>query len=87
LEAMAAGSPVIATRTCGLPEIIIHGENGFLSEVGDVEDMARNARLILGSTHTLDRFKVNAKQHAAQFAIGNIVPAYEDLYKKILERN
>jgi len=87
LEAMAAGTPVIATRTGGLPEIILHGENGFLSEVGDVEDMARNARILLSSTHTLERFKENAREQAAKFAIGNIVPAYEALYKKILENN
>jgi glycosyltransferase involved in cell wall biosynthesis len=84
---MAAGTPVIATRTGGLPEIILHGENGFLSEVGDVEDMARNARIILTSTHTLERFKENAREQASKFAIGNIVPAYEKLYKTVLEKN
>ncbi len=84
LEAMAAGTPVIATRTGGLPEIIIDGENGFLSEVGDVEDMARNARLILGNKLTLEDFSKKAKDQASRFAIGNIVPAYEELYIDVL---
>jgi N-acetyl-alpha-D-glucosaminyl L-malate synthase BshA len=86
LEAMAAGTPVIATRTGGLPEIIIHGENGFLSEVGDVEDMARNARLILGNKLTLDDFSKKAKEQASRFAIGNIVPSYEELYIEVLRK-
>lgn len=86
LEAMAAGTPVIATRTGGLPEIIIDGENGFLSEVGDVEDMARNARLILGNKLTLEDFSKKAKDQAARFAIGNIVPSYEELYIDVLRK-
>jgi len=86
LEAMAAGTPVIATRTGGLPEIIIDGENGFLSEVGDVEDMARNARLILGNKLTLEDFSKKAKDQAERFAIGNIVPAYEELYIDVLRK-
>jgi hypothetical protein len=49
--------------------------------------MARNARMILSSTHTLERFKENAREQAAKFAIGNIVPAYEELYKTVLEKN
>jgi hypothetical protein len=52
-----------------------------------VEDMARNARIILSSTHTLERFKENAREQASKFAIGNIVPAYEELYKTVLEKN
>jgi N-acetyl-alpha-D-glucosaminyl L-malate synthase BshA len=84
LEAMAAGTPVIATRTGGLPEIITNGENGFLSEVGDVEDMSRNARKILINNGTLEKFRVKAKEQAARFAIGNIVPAYEELYIDVL---
>jgi glycosyltransferase involved in cell wall biosynthesis len=86
LEAMAAGTPVIATRSGGLPEIIQHGENGFMSEVGDVEDMARNARLILGNELTLEDFSKKAKDQASRFAIGNIVPAYEELYIDVLRK-
>ena len=47
LEAMAAKTPVISTNTGGLPEVNIHGETGFLSNLGDVKDMAMNAISIL----------------------------------------
>lgn len=86
LEAMAAGAPVIASRTGGLPEIIVDGENGYLSDVGDVESMSIHARMILANDQILAGFSSRARKHAAQFDINNIVPEYEDLYRKVLGR-
>ena len=47
LEAMALGVPVISSNTGGVPEVNIHGETGFLSDVGDIDDMAKNALHII----------------------------------------
>src|SRR6202000_1945041 len=63
LEAMAAGVPVISTKPGGLPEININGVTGFLSDVGDVESMSRNAITILENDQTLHKFKTNAAAH------------------------
>jgi N-acetyl-alpha-D-glucosaminyl L-malate synthase BshA len=84
LEAMAAGSPVIATQAGGLPEIVIQGENGYLSPVGDVDSMSKDAIKILSSESTLKKFKAAARKQAENFAITNIVPQYENLYLKVL---
>ncbi|MCH3882100.1 MULTISPECIES: N-acetyl-alpha-D-glucosaminyl L-malate synthase BshA [Tenacibaculum] len=81
LEAMAAGTAVISTDAGGLPEVNIHGETGFLSAVGDVEDMAKNTLTILQNEDTLAQFKINAKAHTKLFSLDNILPVYEDLYK------
>ena len=81
LEAMAASTPVISTNTGGLPEVNIHGKTGFLSNLGDVEDMAKNTLLILKEEATLLTFKQNAKEHTKQFALENILPVYEEIYK------
>jgi N-acetyl-alpha-D-glucosaminyl L-malate synthase BshA len=81
LEAMAANTPVISTNTGGLPEVNIHGETGFLSNLGDVNDMAKNTLSILKDDATLLQFKQNAKEHTKQFALENILPVYEDIYK------
>ncbi|MFT6698773.1 MAG: N-acetyl-alpha-D-glucosaminyl L-malate synthase BshA [Porticoccaceae bacterium] len=81
LEAMAAKTAIISTNTGGLPEVNIHGETGFLSDLGNVEDMAKNAISILKEDAILDQFKKNAKEHTKRFSLQNILPVYEDIYK------
>jgi N-acetyl-alpha-D-glucosaminyl L-malate synthase BshA len=81
LEAMAAKTAVISTNTGGLPEVNIHGETGFLSELGDVIDMAKNTISILKDDAILEQFKMNAKEHTKKFSLQNILPVYEDIYK------
>jgi glycosyltransferase involved in cell wall biosynthesis len=81
LEAMAAKTPVISTNTGGLPEVNIQGVTGFLSDLGDVSDMAKNAISILKDAETLTRFKENAKAHTKRFSLESILPVYEDIYK------
>jgi N-acetyl-alpha-D-glucosaminyl L-malate synthase BshA len=84
LEAMAAEVPVISTNAGGLPEININGFSGFMSDVGDVKDMSKNALHILEDEATLKKFKANALTQAKKFDIENIVPLYEALYKKFI---
>lgn len=81
LEAMAASSAVISTNTGGLPEVNIHGKTGYLSNLGDVNDMAKNAITILKDDAILEVFKANAKAHTKLFSLENILPVYEELYK------
>ena len=84
LEAMAASVPVISTNAGGLPEINIDGYCGYMSNVGDVEDMSQNALKILKDEQTLLQFKANALTQAKKFDIENIVPMYEALYKRVI---
>lgn len=84
LEAMAAEVPVISTNAGGLPEIIINGECGYMSDVGDVLSMSNNAILILQDKETHKRFKINALEQARKFDIENIVPQYEKLYQGLI---
>jgi L-malate glycosyltransferase len=84
LEAMACEVPVISSNTGGLPELNVQGVTGFLSNVGDVDDMVRNAIYIL-QDENLPTFKANALARAQEFDITNIVPMYERHYEKVLE--
>jgi N-acetyl-alpha-D-glucosaminyl L-malate synthase BshA len=84
LEAMACEVPVISTNTGGLPELNVQGVTGFLSNVGDIEDMVKNAFYIL-QDENLPTFKANALAHAQEFDISNIVPKYENYYERILK--
>jgi N-acetyl-alpha-D-glucosaminyl L-malate synthase BshA len=87
LEAMACEVPVISSNTGGLPELNINGKTGFLSNVGDIADMTKNALFILQSEENLKKFKEQALQRAQEFDIDIIVPQYENMYKKIMEAN
>ncbi|MBL0357384.1 MAG: N-acetyl-alpha-D-glucosaminyl L-malate synthase BshA [Chitinophagaceae bacterium] len=84
LEAMAAEVPVISTNAGGLPEINIDGVTGYMTNVGDVEDMCNKALEILKDKATHDIFKANALKQAKRFDIDNIVPQYEKLYERLL---
>ena len=85
LEAMACGVPVISTNTGGLPEVNRHGVTGMMSNVGDVEDMAKNTRYLLTDDVRLERFRVKARERALEFSIEKILPQYENLYNSVLK--
>lgn len=84
LEAMAAEVPVISTNAGGLPEINIDGYCGYMSDIGDVEGMSKNAITILKDEVTYQAFKANALEQAKKFDIKNIVPIYEELYSRLV---
>lgn len=87
LEAMAWSVPVISSNSGGLPEVNFDGVSGYLSNVGDIEDMASNALKILSDETTLAQFKRQALGVAQQFDIKNILPLYENLYQQAIDNS
>jgi L-malate glycosyltransferase len=85
LEAMACEVPVISSNAGGLPEVNIHGQTGYMSNVGDVEDMAANTLRILSDEEILQQFRANALEQAKRFDISEILPRYEAYYEEILK--
>ena len=85
LEAMACQVVPIATNVGGVPEVVEHGKNGFLADVGDVDRMARYAIEILDDEAKL-REMAKAARCAAQtrFCSSKIIPQYEDFYRRVL---
>jgi len=86
LEAMACEVPVISSNTGGLPELNVHGVTGFMSPIGDIQDMSKNAMFILDPKN-LPRFKENALNRAKKFDVTKILPLYENFYEKVLIKN
>ena len=85
LEAMAWSVPVISSNSGGLPEVNFDGVSGYLSDVGNVDEMAENALKILENEEILNTFKENSLSVAKQFDIKNILPLYEDIYQQALQ--
>lgn len=86
LEAMAMGVPVISSNAGGLSEVNKDGFSGYLSPIGDIDSMAKNALSILKDAETLQKFKQQAKEQARTFDELNIIPMYEALYQKVTEK-
>ena len=85
LEAMACEVPIISSDAGGIPEVNIHGKTGFISKIGDVDDMAKNALFVL-QDENLPTFKENALARAKEFDLTEILPLYENYYQKILDK-
>lgn len=87
LEAMACKVPVVATAVGGIPEVVVHHETGFLSQVGDIENMARYAIRLLTDEALHKTFSENAYLRVhSHFHSEIIVNEYEKIYHDILNK-
>ncbi|SDC41712.1 N-acetyl-alpha-D-glucosaminyl L-malate synthase BshA [Paenibacillus sp. UNCCL117] len=87
LEAMACGVPTIASNAGGIPELITHGETGYLAEIGDVDLMSQLAIALLKNESAYQTMR-EACLHRARFTFCNdvITRQYEELYYQVLGR-
>ncbi|MFM8177598.1 MAG: N-acetyl-alpha-D-glucosaminyl L-malate synthase BshA [Candidatus Kapaibacterium sp.] len=87
LEAMACSVPVIASNVGGIPELVSHGENGYVAELGDVSRMARYAVELLTNPKRWASFSRKARESAvAKYDVDTVVPMYENLYAELMGR-
>ena len=87
LEAMSCEVPVIATNVGGLPEVVVHGETGFLANLGDVDAMADQALEIIRNPVLGKKMGQAGRTRAVEvFGQDKIVPLYEKYYEAILAK-
>lgn len=85
LEAMSCELPVLTSSVGGIPELNVHGTTGYISEIGDIDRMARYAIDLLTDRKKYERFSLAARERAVtQFSAKDIVPMYEAFYEKVL---
>jgi N-acetyl-alpha-D-glucosaminyl L-malate synthase BshA len=85
LEAMAHRVPVIASRVGGLPEVVRHGQDGFLEPMGDVQAMAEHAIALLADPALRKKLGQSARDRAlTTFEEAPIVDQYEAVYERVL---
>lgn len=87
LEALSCGVPVVASNIGGVPEVVVHGEAGYLSEVGDIDDMARNAIKLLTDPTLHSAMSRKAREVAVErYSQDRTCDIYENYYYQVLER-
>jgi L-malate glycosyltransferase len=84
LEAMACEVPIVSSNGGGLPEVNLHGVTGFLSNPGNVDEMAQYAIQLLQDEEMLKTFSTNALAQAKRFDLHNILPEYEAYYEEVI---
>lgn len=84
LEAMSCGLPVVSSSVGGLPELVQHGETGYISEIGDVDRMSRYVIDLLSDRRKYERFSTSARERTVKnFSADDIVPRYEAYYRQV----
>lgn len=86
LEAMGCGVPVISSNIGGLPEVNIHGETGYLCDLGDTEAMGKYAVKMLSDPELHLEMSKNARRQAERFELSEVVARYEDYYQVVSEQ-
>ncbi|NOY74350.1 MAG: glycosyltransferase family 4 protein, partial [Kiritimatiellaeota bacterium] len=80
LEAMAAGVPVVASKTGGVPEIVADGVNGLLVEPGDPDALSEAMERLVGDDALGRELSDNAKREVEDYSIDKMLDGYFDLY-------
>ncbi len=85
LEAMASRNAIVSTKNGGISELNIDKVTGFLSKVGDIQKMANDIILLLQNQDLLEKFKLNAFDHASNFDIHKVLPKYLNVYFQLCQ--
>jgi len=85
LEAMVCGVPVVASRVGGLPEVVQHGETGYLVDVGDIQGMSEAVLKLLTDDSRHKAFSEQAANWAREsFPVDRAVRSYESVYESVI---
>jgi glycosyltransferase involved in cell wall biosynthesis len=76
--------PVVSSTVGGLPELIVHGQTGYIAEIGDINRMARYAIELLSNPSKHEAFAQASRRRASEFEMGKMVGLYEQHYERIL---
>lgn len=86
LEAMACGVPTIGSIAGGIPELVTHGETGYLAPIGDVDAMAEYCLTLLRQPELMKEFREACLERAKnEFSSERMMETYESIYYRVIE--
>jgi len=87
IEALASGCPVVATRVGGVPDVVRDGEDGYLVDVGAVEDLADRLARLAGDAGLRRRMGESGRARVVpRYGVGRLIDDVDRLYRDLLER-
>lgn len=87
LEAMACGVPVVTTGTAGMPDLIRHGETGFLVEPGDISDLRHYIDRLLHDDALCKRIGESSMKEVKAYSWDAVAPQFEQLLRGVAGKN
>ena len=86
-ESLACGTPAVAFRTGGLPDMIRHQENGYLAAAFDPTDLAQGIKWLVDDDSRYNKLCAAARQKAdMDYNIRKVTKQYESLYQEVATR-
>jgi glycosyltransferase involved in cell wall biosynthesis len=83
VEAMAAGRPVVASRVGGIPDLVRHGETGFLVAPRDDEAIAASISLLLSNPRMAERMGEQGRLRCHEFGLPAMIARLDELYRNM----
>lgn len=86
LEAMSCSLPIIATKTGGVPDIVVHGENGLLVATNDTLSFAKAILKLSDDELLRNGFALKSKELSKKYDVKRMTNNYSELYKSLMSK-
>ena len=84
VEAMAAGLPVVASDTGGIPDLVVHGKTGFLFPPGDERALADSIVRLIEDPDLAKRMGDAGRERCHRFSLQSMLDKLDRLYQEVL---